>query len=156
MHIRQKQNDNAFTTPPSFVATATSEEIATPPLSETSNSQAPMLEDASSAVHSSSDIYDDESSYPDQTQITITEPESTIAISLERNTPDLIYKTLQETSNSAKKTGAQHLHVDISLVDAIIKLIESQKAEYHNLTGKMEGMNVGNFPFFQRSLAQIV
>jgi Rho-type GTPase-activating protein 1/2 len=155
MLIRQKQNDNTFTTPPSFVA---SKENATLPLSETSNSQT-ILEGASPAVHSSSDIYDYESShpsesriYPDQTQITITEPESTIPVSLGRNTSDLIYKTLQESSNSAKKTGAQHLHVDISLVDAIIKLIESQKAEYHNLTGKMEGMNVGNFPFFHRSL----
>ena len=158
MFIRQKQNDNAFTTP-SFVATPTSEENATLPLSETSNSQAPTLEDASPTVHFSSDIYDDESSFPsdpriylDQTQITITEPESTIAVGLGRNTSDLIYKTLQETSDSAKKTGARHLHVDISLVDAMIKLIESQKAEYHNLKGKMEGMNVGNFPFFYRSL----
>lgn len=149
MLIRQKQNDNAFT-PPSLVATPTSEENATFPLSETSNSQAPT----SLAVHSSSDIYDDESSYPsdrriypDQTQITITEPESTNAVSLGRNTSDLVYKTLRESSNSAKKTGARHLHVDISLVDAIIKLIESQKAEYHNLTGKMEGMNVSNLPF---------
>ena len=159
MLIRQKQSYNAFATTPSFTATPTSEENATLPLSESSNNQVHMLEDASSAVHSSSDIYDDESSYPsdypsdprihpDQTQITITEPESTIAVSLGRNTSDLIYKTLQETSYSAKKTGAQHLHVDISLVDAIIKLIESQKAEYHNLTGKMEGMNVGNFLFF--------
>jgi hypothetical protein len=152
MLIRQKQNDNTLTTPPSFVA---SEENATLSLSETSNSQ-PILGGASPAVHSSSDIYDDESSHPsesrNQTQITITEPESTIAVSLGRNTSDLIYKTLQESSNSAKKTGAQHLHVDISLVDAIIKLIESQKAEYHNLTGKMEGMNVGNFPFFHCNL----
>ena len=153
--IRQKQNDNAFTTPPSFVATPTREENATLPRSETSNSQAPILEDTSPAVHSSSDIYNDEPSYPsdprihpDQTQITVTEPESAIAVNLGRNTSDLIYKTLQESSNSAKKKGARHLHVDISLVDAIIKLIESQKAEYHNLTGKMEGMNVGNFPFF--------
>lgn len=159
MLIRQKQNDNAFSTPLSFAGTPTSEENATLPLSETSNSQAPMLEDASPAVHSSSDIYDDESCYPsesriypDQTQITITEPESTIAVSLGRNTSDLICKTLQESSNSAKKTGARHLHVDISFVDAIIKLIESQKTEYHNLTGKMEGMNVGSFPFFHRSL----
>ena len=159
MLIRQKQNDNAFTTPPSFVATPTKEANDTFPRSETSNSQAPMLEDASPAVHSSSDIYDDESSfpsdpriYPDQTQITITEPESTIAVNLGRNTSDLIYKTLQESSNSAKKKGARHIHVDISLVDAIIKLIESQKAEYHDLTGKMEGMNVGNFPLFHRSL----
>jgi hypothetical protein len=150
MLIRQKQNDSAFT-PPSFVATPTNEENATLPLSETSNSQAP----SSPAVHSSSDIYDNESSYPsdpriylDQTQITITEPESTNTLSLGQNTSDLIYKTLWESSNSAKKTGALHLHVDISLVDAIIKLIESQNAEYHNLTGKMEGMNVGNFLFF--------
>ena len=151
MLIRQKQNNNAFT-PSSLVATPTSEENATLPLSETSKSQAPSL-----AVHSS-DIYDDESIspsdrsiYPEQTQITITEPESTNAVSLGRNTSNLIYKTLRESSNSAKKTGARHLHVDISLVDAIIKLIESQKAEYHNLSGKMEGMNVGNFlppPFF--------
>ena len=155
MLIRQKQNDNAFT-PPSLVATPTSEENATLPLSETRNSQAPT----SPAVHSSSDIYDDESSYlrihPDQTQITITEPESTNAVSLGRNTSDLIYKTLRESSNNAKKTGARHLHVDINLVDAIIKLIESQKAEYHNLTGKMEGMNVGNFPFFSSQSAQIM
>jgi Rho-type GTPase-activating protein 1/2 len=156
--IRQKQNDNAFTSP-SLVATPTREGNATLPLSETSNSQAPI----SPAVHSSSDIYDDESSYPsdpriypDQTQITITEPESTNTVSLGRNTSDLIYKTLRESSNSAKKTGARHLHVDISLVDAIIKHIESQKAEYHNLTGKMEGMNVGIFPFFSSQSAQIV
>ena len=156
MLIRQKQNDNTFT-PASFVA---SEENSTLPFSETSNSQL-IPEGASPAVHSSrssSDINDDEPShpsesriYPDQTQITITEPESTIAVSLGRNTPDLIYKTLQESLNNAKKTGAQHLHVDINLVDAIIKLIESQKVEYHNLTGKMEGMNVGNFPFFRRN-----
>ena len=150
MLIRQKQNDNAFT-PPSLVATPTNEENGTFPLSETSNSQAPT----SPAVHSSSDVYDNESSYPsypriylDPTQITITEPGSTNAVSLGRNASDLIYRTLKESSNSAKKTGARHLHVDISLVDAIIKLIESQKAEYHNLAGKMEGMNVSNFPFF--------
>ena len=156
MLIRQKQNNNAFT-PSSLVATPTSERNATLPLSETTNSQAPT-----SASHSSSDIYVEESSYPsdpriypDQTQITITEPESTNAVSLGRNTSDLIYKTLRESSNSAKKTGARHLHVDISLVDAIIKHIESQKAEYHNLTGKMEGMNVGNFLFFYRGLLKL-
>ena len=161
MLIGQKQSDNAFTTPPSFVTTPTSEENATLPLSETSNSQAPTLEDASLALHPSSDIYDDEFSYPnnsriypDQTQITITEPESTIAVSLERNTSDLIYKTLQESSNSAKKTGARHLHVDISLVDAIIKLIESQKAD-HNLTGKMEGENVGISLFSSQSVLKL-
>ena len=150
MLIRQKQNDNSFT-PHSLVAPPTSEENATLPLSETSNRQTPT----SPAFHYSSDIYTDESSYPsgpriypDQTRITITGPESTNAISLGQNTSDLIYKTLQESSNSAKKTGARHLHVDISLVDAIIKLIESQKAEYHNLTGKMEGMNVSNFSIF--------
>ena len=153
MLTRQKQNDNAFTTSSSFVTAQTSENAALS-LSEISNSQTPVLEDDSSAVIFSSEIHDDGFSdasnpriYPDQTQITITEPESTIAVSLEQSSSDLIYKTLQETSNSAKKTGARHLQVDVSLLDAIIELIESQKAEYHNLTGKVEGMNVGNFLF---------
>ena len=157
MLIRQKQNNNAFT-PPSLVATPTREGNATLPLSETSNSQAPT----SPAGQSSSDIYVDESSYPndpriypDQTQITITEPESTNAVSLGQNTSDLIYKTLRESLNSAKKTGARHLYVDLSLVDAIIKHIESQKVEYHNLTGKMEGMNVGNLSFFHHGLLKL-
>ena len=148
MLTRQKQDDDVFTAPPSFVVTQTKEENAALPLSEINNSQ-------TSAVLSSSKIHDDDFSnpshpriYPDQSQITITEPESTIAVSLGQNTSDLIHKTLQETSNSAKKTGVRHLHVDISLVDAIVELIESQKAEYHSLTGKMEGMNVGNSDFF--------
>jgi Rho-type GTPase-activating protein 1/2 len=153
MLTRQKQNDNAFTTS-SHIVTAQTSENAALSLSEISNSQTPVLEDDSSAVIFSSEIHDDGFSdasnpriYPDQTQITITEPESTIAVSLGQNSSDLIYETLQETSNSAKKTGARHLQVDVSLVDAIIELIESQKAEYHNLTGKVEGMNVGNFLF---------
>ena len=165
MLTRQKQNDNAFTTPPSFVATQTSEENAAPPLSELSNSQGPMLEDTSSrATISSAEMQDDELSDPSnprtyeaQTQITITEPESNITVDLGQTTSDLICKTLQETSKSAKKTGARHLHVDVSLVDAIIELIESQKVEYRNLTSKMEGMNVGNSIFFiHRSCAEIV
>jgi hypothetical protein len=155
MLTRQKQHDNGFTP---FVSTQTSEGKLT--LSETRKSQTPMLEEASTSAILSSEIHDDDfgdprnpRTYPDQTQITITEPESTIAVSLGQNTSELIYKTLQETSDNAKKTGARHLHVDISLVDAIIELIQSQKAEYHSLTGKVEGMNVGNFRFlFYRSV----
>jgi len=154
---RQKQDDDALTTPPSLVATSTldtSEENATLPPPEISDSQPFRPEVAPLPVLSSSKMHGDESSsssdpriYLDQTHITITEPESTIAVSLGRNTSDFIYKTLQETSNRAKKTGAQHLHIGISLVDEIIELIESQKTEYHNLTGKVEGMNVCSFPF---------
>lgn len=139
------------------------EENAALSLSEISKSQTPRLEDASYAIPSSSQLHDDESSSSsdpritsDQTQITITEPESTIAVNLGQNTSDPIYEKLQETSNSAKKAGAQHLHVDISLVDAIIQLIESRKAEYHNLTGKVEGMNVGYFTFFLSQHAQFM
>ena len=150
---RQKQDDNALAVP-SLVPTPTldtGEENAT--LSEINSSQALMVGDASPTLLSSQ-IHNKESSdskdpgtYSDQTQITITEAESNIAVSLGRNTSDLICKRLQETSNSAKKTGAQHIYLDVSLVDTIIELIESQKAEYHILTGKMEGMNVGNFLF---------
>lgn len=158
MLTRQKQDNNSLTTPPRCITTPTraaSEDKATLPLPEMSHSQGPMLEDAYPAVLSSSQMHDNESNgssdpriYLDQTQITITEPESTRAVSLGRNTSDLIYKKLQETSTSAKKTGAQYFSVDISLVDAIIELIESQKAEYRNLTGKVEGMNVSNIPLF--------
>ena len=159
MLARQKQDDNALTTPPSPIATLdTSKKNAALPLSGISDNQGPITQDASLAILSSR-IHDDEpsgSSNPsiqsDQTQITITEPESNIA---GQNAFHLIYTRLQETSSSAKKTGAQHLHVDIRLIDAIIELIESQKAEYHSLTGKVEGMNVGNLLFFHCSLLKL-
>lgn len=157
MLTRQKQDDNALTT--SLVATptlATNEEHAVLSPSETSDGQTPKLEDASPAILSSS-LHDNEFSgpsdprlYSDRAQITITEPESTMAVILGQNNSDLIYKRLQETSNIAKKTRAQHLQVDISLIDAVIEFIESQKAEYHDLKGKVEGMNVGHFPIFFR------
>ncbi|KAJ3514631.1 hypothetical protein NLJ89_g2275 [Agrocybe chaxingu] len=48
---------------------------------------------------------------------------------------------VREALNEAKKKGAQHVQVDMNLVDAILDLVGSQNADYQHLKTRLDGMN---------------
>jgi hypothetical protein len=81
------------------------------------------------------------------TRITLTEPGSRVAVTLEEDTSALVTRRLQEALADADERGAQQLKFDKIFVQAIMSTMEYRSKTYADLKTKFDGMKV-NFRWF--------
>ena len=76
------------------------------------------------------------------TRITLTEPGSRVAVSLEEDTSVLVTRRLQEALTDANERGAQQLKLDRTFAQAILNTLEYRTKVYADLKTKFDGVKV--------------
>lgn len=131
------QRPSAPNTPhPSLLESQPSETSASPTVFERSSleSQRPLAESLRSGNESTHSTT--------STSVTLTEPGTTVAASLNQDSHDLVLRRVQESLADAKDRGAQQLKLERGFVEAILEAMELQKEEFLVLKGRFDGAKV--------------
>ncbi|TFK75276.1 RhoGAP-domain-containing protein [Pluteus cervinus] len=74
------------------------------------------------------------------TSITLTEPGSSVATTIQTHSPDAVQSRVKEAVKDAKERNAQQLKLDRMFVEAILETLESRKADYMDLKSRLDGV----------------
>jgi hypothetical protein len=80
----------------------------------------------------------------DHTHSTVFKSVPTVMTPSHHDTTDTITSRMQEAIADAKERGAQHLELDCTLVEAILGILESRKAQLSELKNRFDGIKVGH------------